>query len=161
MASFDVKLDTNGLKAMFSATNGPVWRDVTTRARWVQQEARRKAPTDTGTLKRSIIVEVGLVGDVPVAAIGTNLSYALWVHEGTGIYGPRGTPIVPRTAKALRWPIKFRTITKGKNAGKRARIRYKAGQTMNYGYAKSVRGVRGRPFLRDALPAATRSSTKN
>lgn len=29
--------------------------------------------------------------------------YRVWVNEGTGIYGPRRAPIVPKKAKALSW----------------------------------------------------------
>jgi hypothetical protein len=36
--------------------------------------------------------------------VGTNLPYAKYVHEGTGLYGPNGARIVPKTKKALYWP---------------------------------------------------------
>jgi phage gpG-like protein len=35
--------------------------------------------------------------------VGTNVPYARWNQEGTGIYGPTGQRIFPKTAKALAW----------------------------------------------------------
>lgn len=134
---------------MLVSDNGPVWRDLQRRGRNVQQLARRKAPADTGTLKRSIITEMSTVGGVPVAQVGTNLEYALFVHEGTGIYGPRGQVIRPRTAKVLRWP---RVNNNYRSTG--GPRRYKGGRTAAYSYARFVRGVRPRPFLREALEEA-------
>jgi hypothetical protein len=61
------------------------------------------------------------------------VKYAIWLHEGTGIYGPSGRPITPKSGKFLVW----------KDAD--------TGQTI---FAKKVRGIRPRPFLRNALDAA-------
>jgi hypothetical protein len=81
----------------------------------------------------------------PVGRVGTNVDYALYVHEGTGVEAGRGY-IVPVRARVLRWPAKNNS-----GAGRR---RYKAGATANYVYSKRSRGVKARPFLRDALSAA-------
>lgn len=35
------------------------------------------------------------------------LPYARWLAEGTGIYGPRGSPITPTTKKALKFYYSF------------------------------------------------------
>lgn len=64
--------------------------------------------------------------------VGFNVFYGLFVHEGTGIYGPKGSPIVPIKSKFLRFKIKHG----------------------RYIYAKSVKGMQPNPFLRDALSAA-------
>lgn len=69
----------------------------------------------------------------PGSRIGTNVKYAVFVHDGTGIYGPRGMRIKPKTKRYLKF------IPKGGN---------------RFVYAKSVKGMRPNPFLVDALPAA-------
>lgn len=121
--------------------------DLRRRANNVLNAARRNVPVDTGVLRASLAVSFsrGPQGE-PVARIGSNLSYALPVHEGTGIYGPRGTRIYPRYRTFLRWPAV-------NNSGHGNR-RYSGGRTSGYVFARSVRGMRGRPYLLLALDAA-------
>jgi hypothetical protein len=121
--------------------------DLRERANRVLNAARRNAPVDEGRLRASIAVTFtkGPAGE-PVARIGSNLPYALFVHEGTGIYGPNARPIRPVNGRFMRWPIK-------NNSGSGNR-RYSGGATAGYAYAREVRGVPPRPFLRDALDAA-------
>jgi HK97 gp10 family phage protein len=107
------------------------------------REAKRRAPKDTGKLAQSISMEMGKVGKDIVVRVGTNNEYAIFVHQGTADNG-QGY-IYPKNAKVLRWPII-------NNSGQ-GRRRYKAGATAKYAYAKRVRGVKARPFLRDALDA--------
>lgn len=45
---------------------------------------------DTGRLRNSITHQVGDDEEGKAAYIGTNVEYALWVHEGTGIYAAEG-----------------------------------------------------------------------
>lgn len=45
----------------------------------VERNAKRETPVQTGTLRRSITTAVG----TRRALIGTNLHYAVYVHEGT------------------------------------------------------------------------------
>jgi len=46
--------------------------------------------------------------------------YGLWVNNGTGIYGPYNTPIVPKNKKVMAWPKNgpqyFRVSVKGQQA---------------------------------------------
>lgn len=52
----------------------------------VEREAKIKVPSHTGELANSIASRVeGLT-----AIIGTNLEYAVYVHQGTGIYAVNG-----------------------------------------------------------------------
>jgi phage gpG-like protein len=53
----------------------------------------------TGRLMNSLTVNV----DGDTAEVGTNVFYARWLQEGTGIYGPTGQRIFPKTKKALAW----------------------------------------------------------
>jgi len=125
---------------------GPVARDLIKRGVKVQSRARRNLGgatgsgpkrVDTGLLRASIATQLVTSGPELAMRVGTNVYYSRWVHDGTGIYGPRHTPIVPRKAKALRFFWK------------------KAGKWV---ITKSVRGMKPNPFLKDALPWA--SSTK-
>ena len=88
---------------------------------------------DTGRLRASIHTALIFRNGAPCASVGTNVYYGIWVHDGTGIYGPRHQPIKPKRAKRLR----FRPHGKSR-----------------YVYAKQVAGIRPNPFLRNALPAA-------
>jgi phage gpG-like protein len=56
--------------------------------------------------------------------VGTNLQYAKWLQEGTGIYGSTGQPIVPKSGKALRFQLGGAVV-----------------------FARSVKGVPPRRFL--------------
>ena len=140
-----VKLSASELRALGQSLAGPVAKDILMRSNKVRNKALRLAPVDQGRLRQSITVEVRAEGGTIVGRVGTNVKYAMWVHEGTGIYAGRGY-ITPKNAKVLRWPVK--------NQSGQGRRRYKAGKTANYAYAKRVKGMKGRPFLRDALDAA-------
>lgn len=63
----------------------------------IQKVARTEAPTKTGRLVNSITYKV----DGLTATIGPKVKYGLYVETGTGIYGPKGQPIVPKNAKVL------------------------------------------------------------
>lgn len=121
--------------------------DIRVRANRVLNAARRGAPVDTGALRGSLTVTFNKgPGGETVARIGSNLPYAMWVHEGTGIYGPRGAMITPKRGRFLVWP-------RVNNSGSGNR-RYVGGQTGAFIFAKAVRGSPGRPFLLRALEAA-------
>ncbi len=66
------------------------------------KSAQKTAPVRTGALRDSVsATDAGeLSGDVTYGA-----PYASFLHEGTGIYGPRGKIIVirPKNKKALFW----------------------------------------------------------
>jgi hypothetical protein len=61
----------------------------------IEVDAKAGCPVDTGHLKESIEHEV----DGLTARIGSNVSYAAYVEEGT-----RAHEIRPKTAGALFWP---------------------------------------------------------
>jgi hypothetical protein len=92
----------------------------------VEGEVKRVTPVRTGTLRRSITSRVEDGGNR--GRIGTNLSYARAVHEGT-----KPHTIVPRNAAVLRFQIGGETI-----------------------FARHVRhpGTRGQPFLVEGLRRA-------
>ncbi len=79
----------------------------------IEETARELAPLgETGTLKehpvdrrdlrRRVQGPGGLVVKSEIS-VAKDPIYAKWVHDGTGIYGPHGTPIVPRKAPFMRF----------------------------------------------------------
>jgi hypothetical protein len=79
----------------------------------------------------------------PAVRVGTHLKYARWVHDGTGLYGPRHAMIKPRSAKFLVFKSARYGAKKGKGKGKV--------------FVKQVRGVQPNPFLKSAIPYAKTS----
>ena len=143
-----VVLDNIALYQLLKGPNGAVWQDIHRRGNRVLNRARVLCPVDEGRLRASLTLEMRREGEEAVARVGTNLEYGLYVHEGTGIYGPRKTPIRPVRARLLRWPAKNNS-----GAGRR---RYKGGKTARYIYARQVKGVKPRRYLANALSAAKR-----
>lgn len=131
-------LDRGAIAELLTSPRGPVARDLYRRGIRVQNAAKRNLQrppkrVDTGTLRSSIHVELVMINGAPAVRVGSNLRYAIFVHEGTGIYGPRHRRIVPTHARFLRFHLK----------GERS-----------YTYVRSTAGMRGNPFLARALSAA-------
>jgi hypothetical protein len=139
-----VKLNDAEIQRLLRSPQGPVAMDLIRRSNRVVNQAKRLCPVDEGRLRSSLASELRQDRGDLVARVGTNLDYGLFIHEGTGIYAGKG-PITPKRGKYLRWPVK-------NNSGQ-GRRRYKAGATAQYAYARKVKGVKGRPYLRNALPA--------
>lgn len=136
------RLHSAPLEFFLRSPSGPVARDLVKRGLRVRTRARRNLGgstgsgpkrVDTGVLRSTIYAElVTERGDLRVR-VGSRVRYAYWVHEGTGIYGPRKARIYPKRAAYLRW--------KNKATGK-------------YVYARSTKGMKPNRFLVNALPAA-------
>jgi hypothetical protein len=126
-----IVLDRVGLFSLLRSPTGAVARDALARGRRVQRAAQRIAPVRTGRLRESINVRMrpGIRG--VVVEVGTSLNYALYQHDGTGVYGPRGRPIRARRGKVMVFDV--------------------GGQRV---FAREVRGVPGTKFLARALSAA-------
>jgi hypothetical protein len=141
----DLKLDQAAINNLLQSKSGPVAIEVIKRSNRVLNKARRLCPVDEGRLRASLAFELrqGENGDL-VGRVGTNVEYAVYVHEGTGIYAGRGM-ITPKRGKFLAWPVK-------NNSGQGNR-RYKGGSTQKYAFARRVKGQPGKPFLRNALDA--------
>ena len=85
----------------------------------VEDEAKLRCPHDNGELRRRITHQV----QDTVGVVGTNVSYAPYVHEGTGIYAADG-----QGRKEVPW-------------------RYQDEE----GQWHSTSGQKPQPFLRDAM----------
>jgi hypothetical protein len=115
--------------AALAAPGASVYRDMLRRGIRVQNGARRRVNVDTGRLRSSINVEGPVVrGGGAGVRVGTNVEYAIYVHEGT-----RPHLIRPQA----------RTV-----------LRFQAGGGTVYARWALHPGTRGNPFLRDALTDA-------
>lgn len=139
--TYSQQINASALRQIMTSPSSGLARDLLRRGLLVETAAKRNingGPSgprriDTGRLRASIItVPVHRNGELAVL-IGTNVYYARWVHDGTGIYGPRHRPIRPVHAKLLRFK------PRGKS---------------RYVFAKEVKGMIANHFLLDALKAA-------
>lgn len=133
--------------AIVKSPAGAVAKDLIKRGKRVESRAKRNLNgvggqprrINTGHLRNSIGTNLLVRPDGLAVRVGTNVSYALYVHDGTGIYGPKHTPIRPKHASVLVFRSKVYGAKKGKYKG--------------FVFAKSVKGMKPNPFLKDALPA--------
>lgn len=139
-ASFSHQLNAGGIRTLLTAPNGGVARELLRRGLLVETQAKRNLGgvggpkrIDTGRLRASISTLMVTRDGAPAVLIGSNLYYARWVHDGTGVHGPRHTRIVPKRAKFLRFRPK----------GSRKFV-----------FRRSVAGMVRNQFLKNALSAA-------
>jgi hypothetical protein len=130
-------LNFNEIHLLLTSPTGGIAKDLIRRGKKVESTAKRNlenAPrrVDTGLLRSSINTQLLTVGGSLVVRVGTNVYYAIWVHNGTGIHGPVGAFIRPKHASVLRWR---------KHHG-------------NAVFAKRSQGMKPNPFLKKAIIAA-------
>lgn len=120
-------------KDRISSQGGGAWRPTL--------EENIGAPLQrTGRLINSLSIGAsdGEFSEIPGGyRVGTNVDYARYVQEGTGIYGPTGRPITPKTGQYLVFTANGRQY-----------------------FLKSVRGAPARPYLYvdDAVSNAVRTA---
>lgn len=56
----------------------------------VEAQAKQDCPVDLGILRASVTSETEVTGEEIIGRIGSNLEYAPYVHNGTGIYAVNG-----------------------------------------------------------------------
>ena len=135
------KLNLGVLYTQLRNPSGGLARDMLRRGLKVESAAKRNlagangAPRriNNGILRNTTKATPTTYRGFPAVRIGTPVWYALLVHDGTGLYGPKKRAITPKTKKALRFKPK---------GSSRFIIR------------RSVKGMVANPFLKDALPAA-------
>jgi hypothetical protein len=96
MAIDGVRLDGAALTALLRGTQGLVAKDLTLKAQTVTNEAKRGCPVDTGRLRSSIRYAIFTDSEGVYAQVGSDVEYALFVHEGV-----RGRPGRPFLTDAL------------------------------------------------------------
>ncbi|MFI1734042.1 HK97 gp10 family phage protein [Streptomyces acidicola] len=102
-ASTSVQINTRqyerGLRRYFGRMSDEVKRAVDRTRMDVQNEARRRAPVDTGRLRSSIVSRAEGSGRSLGYVVGTNVNYAAAVEYGTAPH-----VIKPKYKRALYWP---------------------------------------------------------
>lgn len=133
MARVTITWNEAALRNLLQGPDGAVVRHI--RGLTVRTEAVAKTlcPVDNGLLRASIDSDVDAGPGTVTGTVFTPLDYGLWVHEGTGVYGPVGRPIRPTRGRYL--------VFRGRDG--------------EWVFAREVRGMRGRPFLTDALRAVS------
>ena len=82
------RLNVGYIQTRIGRPGGPIERDLELRALAVQAAAKqrlRQSPEriDTGNLINSIQIQIYQRNGMPVARIGTDVEYSIYVHEGT------------------------------------------------------------------------------
>lgn len=137
-----VIINDQALRDMLMGQNGAVVKAMYDIGRQIQNEAKRRCPVDEGRLRSSITNTVTVQGPQIIVRVGTVVEYALYVHNGTGVYGPSGKPIVPLRATSAR------PVTR---EPRRAALRWRAKGGGGFVFRYQSRGARANPFLTDAL----------
>ncbi|MGW0681819.1 HK97 gp10 family phage protein [Streptomyces sp. NPDC002754] len=96
-------INTAEVNRLLYGAGGPVVRKVTADTRRVQAYAKQYAPVDNGPLRASITADVTAnpARRNVTGRVESRLPYAIYQELGTGIYGPRGTPIRPKRGRYL------------------------------------------------------------
>lgn len=81
-------------------------REVDRTATRVRNQIQRRTPVDTGTTRAGWQIRHSSTGNTITATVYNKSDVALYLHTGTGIYGPRGREIRPVRADALRFKPK-------------------------------------------------------
>lgn len=134
---------------LLRGASGPVVQHVEQIVQAVRAEAVRNVKRDTGALAASHDATVNVYGRVVVGRVGTPLHYARYLHEGTGIYGPKAAPIYPVQAKVLRF--KPGRMIGPLPAGRAGTSPENRGEWV---FARSVKGVPPHPWLVEAFERA-------
>lgn len=135
----DVKITIHRIPVfeLLYAPTGDVHNLVERTTNAVHIATLREVPVLTGamlaTLGRDIRAAPGLS---VTGVVDSGDEAALWVQQGTGIYGPTGQRLRPRQSRMLRWPDRRR------GGG--------------FVYAESVAGQQANPFMWRGLSRGTR-----
>lgn len=135
--STSVGVNRSGIDAAMRAA-GQQWGDRV--GRRVVTAAKERCPVDEGRLKTSIEYTTKVTNERVTVTVGSPLPYAVYVHEGTGVHGPKGVPIVPKTRQFMKFRYDGKAAVGTTPVEKRGWV-----------FAKSVQGQKPNPFLVNAL----------
>ncbi len=112
----------------------------------------------TGTLGRKITVsDVCSDGRALYVLVGIKLHYARYVEEGTGLYGPKGQVIRPKSAKVLAWraqgPVKKGTLVAKGLRKRKGKLVHAPNKDIFVIFAQWVRGMKGWHYMQKAFEA--------
>lgn len=141
MSRVEITLDDAEIDRLLRSPSGDVYRSVRDVVLATRNLAVSMAPVDDGPLRASLRTKMEASTRVVRGWVYSDLEYALYVHEGTGIYGPKGQPIRPKNGRYLVFEARnARTTPRGRG---------------NIVFARQVRGQRPQRFLLEALKAAS------
>lgn len=115
MADVNIRLHHVPINELLYSPSGDVYGLVNRTTQAVEAEVviacpigggdRGLGPGQAGDMVRSIGSDVDVTpGQSVTGRVYSTDEAALWVNQGTGIYGPLGRPIRPRGPRPLRWP---------------------------------------------------------
>lgn len=84
-----VVLNKREVYKLLASPDGGTARYLVRKAYQVQNKARVNCPVDSGNLRGSITYEIAQDGEGLSAHVGTNVPYAIYVHEGTDFMAGR------------------------------------------------------------------------
>jgi hypothetical protein len=91
--------------------------------------AKQRVPRNTSVLGNSLTATPPhKTGNTFQTEVGTNVKYGPYQEMGTGIYGPKRTPITPKKAKVLRFRVNGQWVS-----------------------AKSVKGTKAKEYLKEGF----------
>ncbi|MFE0329070.1 HK97 gp10 family phage protein [Streptomyces sp. NPDC058960] len=115
-AHINTRAYERGLRRFFGRMSDDVARAVERTRIDVQNEARRRAPVDTGRLRSSIVSHTEGGGRSLGYVVGTNVNYAAAVEYGTAPH-----VIKPKYKRALYWPGAAHPVAQVNHPGTRPR----------------------------------------
>lgn len=141
MSRVIITLDDAEIDRLLRSPEGDVYKAVRTVVLATRNLAVSMAPVDDGPLRASLRTKMEATTREVKGWVYSDLEYALYVHEGTGIYGPKGQPIRPKRGRYLVFEARnARTTPRGRG---------------NIVFARQVRGQHPQRFLLEALRAAS------
>jgi hypothetical protein len=153
VARVRVRLNQAAYRELVNGPAGPVVRQAERIGRRTVNGAKRNVKVDDGHLRSTIDHNVTVYPGRVTMRAGSPLDYGLYLHEGTGLYGPKRRVIRPlnlATTKALRFEVK--------TPGPGGRVPAKGRRAVVF--AKFVRGVKPDKWLvrafEDACPYPVR-----
>lgn len=116
----------------------------------VQSEAKKKAPVNTGRLRASIVPEIRTVGTEIQGVVGSNVTYAAAVHNGSR---PHWAPLEPliRWVHLKRLSGIYSTKTKRRLGNKATQEEEDKAAAVMIRYKIAARGTKAQPFLLNAF----------
>lgn len=141
MSRVEITINDAEVDRLLRSADGDVYKAVERVVLATRNLAVSMAPVDDGPLRASLRTRMQATSREVKGWVYSNLDYSLYVHEGTGIYGPRGQPIRPKRGQYLVFEARnARTTPRGRG---------------NLVFAREVRGQRPQRYLLNALRAAS------
>lgn len=136
MANVKITIHRIPIFELLYAPTGDVHNLVERTTNAVHIATLRETPVMTGAMLGTLSQDIRVAPGRSVRGIvESDDEAALWVQQGTGLFGPQRRPIVPRRSRVLRWPDR------------------RSGS--GFVYAESVAGQEPNPFMWRGLRRGT------